>query len=220
VGGDVGGVWGSGYDIRIDAKTGSSRAPAIANDVGSNSSAAGTVHGGCNYQFGSNFVVGLEGDFTWFGNRHTNVDLPIILGGVAIGQNYVTTLDRGGLATARARFGYAVDRTMFYGTVCAAWVRSSVFGESASGVCLNVCDAVATFTDVGVVGGVGVEYAATNWLLLRAEYLYAAVGRDHAVTAACPVVGCIFNDTPHLYTWRTKDIQQFRIGASIKFGGY
>ena len=166
-------------------------------------------------------MVGFEGDYTWFGDRHSAANLPITSGGASNGANYVTRLDQtSGLASVRARLGYAFDKTLLYGTAGAAWLRTSVFGESAAGACLGICDAVATFDDWGAVVGGGAEYAITPNIVLRAEYLYYFLGRSHSVVAACPAAGCAaFSDTPHTYTWRTQDVQQARVGVSWKFGG-
>src|SRR6202790_3816817 len=69
----------------------------------------GTV--GYNWQM-SSFVFGLEGDLSWVSEVGTHPDDGPVVGNVA----FSSSTKENWLATARARFGYAVNNLLFYGT--------------------------------------------------------------------------------------------------------
>jgi len=110
----------------------------------------GTV--GYNYQIGQ-FVAGLEGDWDWADLNKSGAD---ILG------PYTNKVDS--LATARARAGIAVDRALLYVTAgyAGADVRTNVPGVFSS----------TDWRNGGAFGG-GIEYAFTNNISAKAEYIYA-----------------------------------------------
>ena len=105
-----------GFSDHVDRATGVS-------DAGGYNVKGGLVGGtlGYNWQV-SNFVVGFEGDVSWVAERGSTGDI----GPVAINNGFVdpgtgATLfasytNETWLATARGRFGYAVDNLLFYGT--------------------------------------------------------------------------------------------------------
>jgi outer membrane immunogenic protein len=68
------------------------------------------------------------------------------------------------LATARARIGYAWDRTMLYGTGGLAYSRAAAAGLHD--------------TDTGWAAGAGLEWAYSNSWTLKAEYLYVDLGNN------------------------------------------
>lgn len=120
--------------------------------------ALGGVQIGYNYDFGG-FVLGLEGDV-----QISDVKYSEELGGATseIGIDY--------FGTVRARAGLAVDRFMPYVTGGVAWARGSVSG-SAPGFSVEVTDNFVGWT----VGG-GVEYAVTDNITVKGEYLYVDFG--------------------------------------------
>ena len=113
----------------------------------------GTV--GYNYQIGQ-FVVGLEGDWDWADLTKNGTN--------NIGY-YKNKADD--LVTVRARAGYAIDRALLYVTGGYAGVddKISLPGSYSSSEWRN-----------GGVIGAGLEYAFTNNISAKAEYLYAPVG--------------------------------------------
>ncbi|MGD1037045.1 MAG: outer membrane protein [Roseiarcus sp.] len=126
--------------------------------TGSNSNfgnpAGGLVGGtvGYNYQIGQ-FVAGLEGDLDW-ANLTKN--------GVNIAGPYSTSIDT--LLTTRARAGVALDRALLFVTGGYAGADESV---NFPGI-----GSQSAWRSGGVIGA-GIEYAFTNNISAKAEYLYA-----------------------------------------------
>lgn len=114
----------------------------------------GTI--GYNYQSGP-AVFGVEGDAAWSNIRGSTTTL------CALGCETRNTW----LGTARARLGYSWDRFLPYVTGGAA------FGEVKAN---TPGFAGASSTQVGWAAGAGVEYAITNNLSVKAEYLYVDLG--------------------------------------------
>jgi outer membrane immunogenic protein len=104
---------------------------------------------GYNWQFSPNIVFGIEADVA-------GTDMNGTPGGIPAHIDY--------LGTARARVGYAWDRTMIYGTGGLAYVRAGALG---------VHD-----TDTGWALGAGLEWAYSNAWTLKAEYLYHDLGAN------------------------------------------
>jgi outer membrane immunogenic protein len=108
---------------------------------------------GYNYQIGQ-FVAGVEGDVDWADMTKSGTN-PIV-------GAYKTDINT--LATARARAGFAVDRALLYVTGGYAGAETNVniagFGSQSD------------WRNGGVIGA-GLEYAFTNNISAKAEYLYA-----------------------------------------------
>lgn len=121
----------------------------------------GGVLGGVNIQSGS-VVYGLEADFT-FGNLR-NRTAPVAPGVEA-------SFDLSPVGTIRARLGYAIDRTLLYITA----------GLGIANPDLTIKGGANGGNDarrhLGIVGGAGIEYAVTDAILLRTEYLYGNYGK-------------------------------------------
>jgi outer membrane immunogenic protein len=116
---------------------------------------------GYNVQFGA-LVAGVEGDVSW-----TDV------GGSTSGANRATFhADLDWLATLRGRLGVAFDRALFYGTAGFA------FGDTSYRVDWDGGTWGSSDLQTGYAVGAGVEYAFTNNLTLKAEWLYYDLGRE------------------------------------------
>lgn len=111
---------------------------------------------GYNYQIGQ-VVVGAEGDYDFSTLRKSNT--------IAGGTTKFTT--NGGMMTARLRAGYAIDRALLYVTGGYAGIDTN-----GSFVLGGATGAQESWRNGGVIGG-GVEYAFTNNISAKAEYLYA-----------------------------------------------
>jgi outer membrane immunogenic protein len=122
---------------------------------------------GSNYQFDA-FVFGLETDLDY---APTNGNGP---GG------FCTNCTTSGtwLGTTRARLGYAVDRTLVYGTLGAAYgdVTATANGISNSS------------TEFGWTAGGGIEAAFSDSWTARIEYLFVDL-RNGSCTTACGTAG-------------------------------
>jgi outer membrane immunogenic protein len=129
-------------------------------NFGSESGGMIGVTAGYNYQFGQ-LVAGVEGDADWMFTDKT--------AGYVNGINKYTTNT---MTTERLRLGYAMDRTLLYITGGYAGIQTkgsfndTVFGFSGS---------QHDWRSGGVIGG-GVEYAFTNNITAKIEYLYAPMG--------------------------------------------
>ena len=113
------------------------------------------VQGGYNYQIGQ-FVGGIEGDLDWTGMNRSN---GIPQGSVSLKTDTMTT--------ERLRAGVAMDRALFFVTGGYAGIHTngSYLFNGATG-------SQGAWRNGGVIGG-GVEYAFSNNISAKAEYLYA-----------------------------------------------
>jgi outer membrane immunogenic protein len=132
----------------------------------------GTV--GCNWQFNSNWVMGIEDDLSWTNNSGTATDLAVATTSNNLKENWIDTL--------RGRFGYAWGNWFVYGTAGAAFV----------GTKLTVTGVAGTFsqsqTITGWTAGGGVEAAInTNWSA-KAEYLYIGLGDQNFTSMPSPPI--------------------------------
>ncbi len=130
---------------------------------------------GINYQFpGTNYVVGVEGDFDGSTVR-TNAG-GYDLGGGAIAND--TKLDW--FATARARFGYAFGNILPYVTGGASFGHVDQYRVEPG------ADPFGNFsvgsTRTGWTAGAGIEYQVTRNLSVKAEYLHVDLGPQYYQT--------------------------------------
>jgi outer membrane immunogenic protein len=166
----------------------------------------GTVGGtfGYNYQFGAG-LVGIEGDINWSNFKDTLSDPDWSPNGSA----HSTKSDW--FSTIRGRFGLAVDRVLIYGTGGVAFVDRNVTGNDLAGTCAISCFSIKE-TSVGVVGGVGAEYALSGPWTMKAEYLYilTPTARAHDLNP--------FLTTTRAQFAATDSMQVVRLGLNYHFG--
>lgn len=159
--------------------------------------AGGTL--GANYQFPtSNFVIGFEGDFDWANIR----------GEISEGDGDGFTFAEGSvlqwLATARGRIGYAVTTPFgnllpyVTGGVAFGHVKDYEYATDEFGVSTS-------HTWTGWTAGLGLEYAITQNLSFKAEYLYVDLG-NHAL---------ISEGDGSIYEHQTDNI--VRVGINYRF---
>jgi outer membrane immunogenic protein len=129
------------------------------------------VQGGFNWQF-NNFVLGVEGEYTWAGLRgdaHAST----------LGQNLKTTDRIDEIATVTGRLGYAFNNWLLYGKGGWAWARGASDGviETISGVFTGPYGGLSSRSSQdGWVAGAGVEWGfAPNWSL-KLEYEHIDLG--------------------------------------------
>ncbi|OQM74230.1 hypothetical protein BFN67_05100 [Pseudaminobacter manganicus] len=165
--------WGFGGDqsFRADCKCG----PAYDGDakVGLDGLLGG-VQIGYNYQFSSNWLVGVEGDFSWSGVKGSGSTwMRSASDGV-----FNTKVDWFG--TLRARFGYVADRFMVYGTGGLAYgsleTKYSYAFKGASPTRRDLLSGGVDETSWGWTAGAGAEYALNEHWSLKGEYLYINLG--------------------------------------------
>jgi outer membrane immunogenic protein len=164
-GAEGGGNWGR--SSQVAASSANVGLPITGDFNLSGGVAGGTV--GCNYDI-SNFVLGIEGDYSWTDTKGSAIDRPPF--GITVATTSATR--EKWLQTLRGRFGYAFDRFMVYGTG----------GLATAGTAVDVTNTLATVTDTqprtGWTAGVGGEWAAWTapWgaVTVKAEYLHADFG--------------------------------------------
>jgi outer membrane immunogenic protein len=103
----------------------------------------------------------------------------------------------------RGRIGYAVDRTLFFGTAGVAWANISQNIQKGRNAGEQVVWEDQTAT--GYVVGGGIEYAFDNSWVGRAEYLYSNYGN---VT--------LYNADGNRAEFK-NDMSLLRVGLSHKF---
>ena len=165
------------------------------------------LQGGCNYQAGL-FVAGLEGDYSWsdLNDSYSFID-PVEDAPNVDAARFNSRIRN--LASIRGRFGIAADRALVYATLGWGWADfrySFVLNDSGL---VNVASH-STSAD-GIVYGGGVNYALTDWLILRAEYLHYAVGKNINLVPV-PEVGPAIGDRAGI-----QSIDVVRVGADWKF---
>jgi outer membrane immunogenic protein len=175
VGGHVGGGWADRGHTMLDDGNGGfglGGSPFTNGDSLSNhpSGVLGGVQGGFNWQF-NNFVLGVEGEYTWAGLRgdaHAST----------LGQNLKTTDRIDEIATVTGRLGYAFNNWLLYGKGGWAWARGGSQGIVSDSNFGN--QPYAGFNSSsegdGWVAGAGVEWGfAPNWSA-KVEYEHIDLG--------------------------------------------
>lgn len=132
------------------------------------SSVTGGVQAGYNWQTGP-WVLGAEADVGYGHPTKTK----------AFGVNTMKQ-EKDWSGTVRARAGYAVDRALIYGTGGLALANFATTGTSGA---VTQKD---TTTRAGYAVGGGVEYAMTNNVSVKGEYLYEGFGKVKSTLAGVP----------------------------------
>ncbi len=142
----------------------------------------GGVQAGYNYQIGQ-IVVGVEADISY-----TDIDNSFSAIGTGNNPNtFSQQIDY--LGTVRVRLGYAFDRFLIFAT------GGLAYGEVESTVTfLNPAGRLQfsgqeSGTRAGFTVGGGLEYAITNNITVKAEYLYFDLGDKKVSVPGIPGVG-------------------------------
>jgi outer membrane immunogenic protein len=166
------------------------------NDVGGG--AGGQA--GCNYQSGP-VVVGMEAEGWWSGlsNRDNGFS-----------SGFSSSLRSRNLwdADLALRAGVAVDRTLVYGKIGAAWGRFDVSGDNSTGLFER-----GSVTLTGPLFGAGIEYAlGSNWTA-KLEYDYIGyVGKSQHIDAGPPAIQPPFDSS------LSASEHLVKLGLNYKFG--
>ena len=236
VGVNAGGIWSSGSRNATLIDPGvvwlSNYFP---GGIGNNQSGfIGGGQAGYNWQSGA-FVFGVETDFDGtslgktfnyasapFGSVINGVPIPTALVGDSLYVHAKANLDW--LGTARGRVGFVAtpdNRLMFYGTGGFAYA-----GGSSN---FNVYDQTQGFfwggspssSRTGWTLGAGVEYAITNNITIKGEYLYVDLGSQSITTTGNLAAINFFNAAglplPYATAKINYDASIFRAGVNYKF---
>lgn len=178
-----------------------------ANDLGF----IGGGQAGCNLQSGA-YAVGIEGDWDYFGSKSTfnNPNGTLTTGDtVSITQSLKTS----SLATIRPRLGIVSDRTLIYVTGGAAFARVSYTQAYTDTLNNAVGAASASTTLVGWTVGAGWEWAWTDHLSVKTEYLFAQFPTVTALGGILDNAG----GTNVLHGSADLNIQTARLGLNYRF---
>ena len=161
--------------------------------------AGGTL--GLNMQANA-FVFGIEADGDWTNLKGTSANS--YCSTVTVGATAGATCETKSVffGTLRARFGYAFDRVLVYGT-----------GGLADGKIQAGFNPPATFdsvTNFGWIGGAGIEFAFADSWTAKVEYLYTSLG-----TISCSTSANCGTSVPVTVSL-TENI--VRVGINYKFG--
>lgn len=156
----------------------------------------GGLYAGYNFDTGSNFIFGVDGDLTYNGLKDSMRDTDDILGDAKLESKLRWS------GAVRARVGVAYDRFMPY------LAGGVAFGDVKNSLTVNGDTYSHSKTRTGWTVGGGFDYAATDNVIMRLEYRYTDYGRkDFAGT----VDG---ND----FTSRNKfKVNEVRLGVAYKF---
>ncbi|MDP2355586.1 MAG: porin family protein [Beijerinckiaceae bacterium] len=131
---------------------------------------------GYNYQI-NQFVVGLEGDLNW-----TNIDSTgrTLVGGPPASA-VVSTAGVNWMGTLRARVGLSLDRALIFAT---GGYAGASLDTKFNDITLAIAGKDSGWRNGWAVGG-GIEYAFSNNISAKTEYLYTSFGAKD-VFAATP----------------------------------
>jgi outer membrane immunogenic protein len=189
---------------------------------------------GYNYQFNSNWLVGVEADYDWSGARGTGTS-PFYLGSAG-NTTFNAKESIGSFGTLRGRLGFIPTSPLLiyatgglaYGTVsehaAAPGVDGSGSGDAgggfgyacwtgAGGSCFT---GSSSKTSVGWTLGAGGEYAITSNITFKAEYLYVNLGRANGVDSVAAAGGA---PAPSSFTanFGAASLNVVRAGLNWKF---
>ncbi len=219
---NAGGVWGTGNTTTTFYNAGFP----VLNNVNTGSlgtGASGFIGGGqAGYNFQSGAAVfGIETDFDGTSMSKSKSGVGTTFAYLA-GSDYFTTnvsARMNWLGTTRARVGFVAtpdNRLMFYGTGGLAYgggnAHASVF-DAYNGWGWA---AAKSQTRVGWTLGAGVEYAITNNVTLKGEYLYYNLGTTNQSGLPTGTALTAFPNS-FLASKVTYEGSIFRVGANYKF---
>ncbi len=143
------------------------------NNNGTGFTAGGIA--GYNWHLAPQWVVGVEGDFSWLGidDRSVNYfDSPASLG-----------VDTNWVATARGRVGYSTGAALLYLTGGAAWVNlQDSFQGSPARAGGPLVSSTKTLSGGTIGGGIEAPFFIPGWMS-RTEYLFVSPGKGNTLNS-------------------------------------
>lgn len=153
---------------------------------GSDGRFLGGVQVGADYQFATNWVVGIEGQYSWLPSNNT--------GGVLFPGGSLVTQDTRGLGSVTGRLGYTWGPALLYAKGGYAYRDNSV-GVSVAGV--PAAYATTGNRHDGYTVGGGLEYMfAPSWSA-KVEYQYYKFDNTAFTGGPADVVGSSFRNDEH-----------------------
>ena len=166
---------------------------------------------GCNYQTGA-IVVGIEGDWDYFGSKPTFSNPNGVL---TTGDTVTITqaLKTSSLATIHPRLGIVSDRTLIYVTGGAAFAKVNYTQSYADTLNNAVGAATGSTTLLGWTVGAGWEWAWTDQVTVKTEYLFAKFPTTNALGGILDTAG----GANVLHGSADLTIQTARLGLNYRF---
>ncbi len=217
IGGDAGAAWLSEPATwnPLPSAAGFGVFPITANDR--KTAFIGGAHVGYDDQIMPDWVIGLEGDWSWTKADGAFTGAWIGNGGggpVAPGSQTSMSANVDWIASARARVGYLITPTlMAYATGGAAWAKLDYGGVSTNNGNGYLVTFNSSSTQAGYVAGGGVEWMVTDNWSVRAEYLYYQFAKGPNVDATLPSAGGF----PSNFVWGKPEVSVAQAGLSYKF---
>jgi outer membrane immunogenic protein len=183
----------------------------------------GGVQAGYNFQFGSNWVAGIEADINYSGLKKTDTRVfpatPFIGGGIIDANTESATQKLGWLGTVRGRLGFTTlnNRLLAFATAGLAYgqVDDSIYTIGVpNGAGPFLISAGSSAVRIGWTAGGGLEYAfASNWRA-KVEYLYYDLGTRNLTLDYAPLPG----DAGNTITYRFHNNGNLvRVGLNYNF---
>jgi outer membrane immunogenic protein len=120
---------------------------------------------GCDYQFTSNWVVGLAGDFSFAGIDGQTND-PFFSGKIA-GQPLTLRSRTDFFGSVTGRVGYNWNNSLIYGKGGVAWSHNKYEANNTNCLIFTACFSSANDTQTGWTFGAGYEWAfAPRWSVM------------------------------------------------------
>lgn len=168
------------------------------------------VDAGYNWQQGQ-IVYGLEADFSVTNiNGADDDENPVFNNGVAV--DYET------FSTVRGRVGIAADRLLGYATAGVAYATGHdtyTFSDLDTGF---TADPVTNdFDQFGFVIGAGAEYALTDNISVKAEYLFANFGDAEAFDVDAAADFDVFGPGSDTFQAIEHSIHTVKVGLNLSF---
>ena len=180
---------------------------------------------GYNYQFPNRYVIGVESDFQWSGAQFRgDVNTTTIVGPAVVSNAGSAQVGQNWFGTTRVRLGYAFsDRFLPYITGGLAY--SELAGNLRDTAVLNLglialAQGSNQTTSVGWTLGAGLEYALTDSVSFKTEYLYqnySGLSMPFNVSVAGLGVGALGMGT---LTQRDHEVHSVRAGVNWKLDSF
>ena len=170
---------------------------------------------GINFQM-AQIVFGLEGDFEWLsGVKTTTFVAPPNI--ALLTNTFTQTVTQHWLGTLRARAGYAFYRALIFATGGVAFGRatSTTNVSMVHGPNIDLFSGSGGSHSTGFVVGGGIEYALTDYLTAKAEYLYYNLGTVNYQVA--PVNSFAVGEGLSINARHRFDGNILRLGLNYKF---
>ena len=178
---------------------------------------------GYNWQTGA-FVLGVETDFdgSTLSKSINNTGTPFGLAAGALSSDFLSVNAKTSLSwlgTTRARLGFVAtpdNRLMIYATGGVAYGGGSSNFSAIDATTGSIFTASPSSTRVGWVVGGGVEYAVTNNITVKGEYLYADLGSSNFTSAGNGFAAAAFPGVT-VNSHFDYNASIFRAGVNYKF---